>query len=1188
MTKHQTLRIPLCIKFLLYLFCLFSVARAQVYPVQVTPVLVPPYPLHMNEYYGGTTERFAVVLTNTDLQKPLLEVRLRLYIEGQQLKLKSSEGGDYPTINLDAGVPQRISLGDLAPYFHPDNLDFSGWDRAGYIRDGRLPEGMYSFCFEAIAAHTGQLLSRKSCTMAYLALNDPPLLNLPGKAERVAAGEVQNIPFQWTPRNMGSPSAAFNTRYEFTLKELWDTEIAPEAGFESSPVLYQASVSTTTLLLGPAEPQLVPGKRYAWRVRAISSSPTGEQTDSYRNHGFSEIYWFDYQNDCKPPAAINAGVTGTQAILKWEDPTGASPAGGYTLQYREAALTGGNWYRISTLEKTAQLRGLKPGQVYEYRIGSVCSTAGYVAGADNASYSPILNFETAADPGGTTTINCGMIAPEISIANKNPIPSLSAGELFTTGKFPVRLTKVTGSRSFSGEGYLTIPMLGQVNVKVRFKGIGINTDRQLYDGVVETGYEEGEAQVADVKEIYDDLKTLVAEITSLVKKRTDYLEHYSGTERDKKEALEREKEENEAYAALAGSPYLTAQEKAELKAEQAEKSAGYSGLAGEKDCGGNTIVPKKGPGHDFADVDCYTQKIAGATKLKSYAEKARGRERQANEKEQRELASSWVINIGAKPTDKENVAAFATPDGSAIYLDREQITRYTAHTVTGALTGFKLRSGESYSYDSGTKSYKSPGGEAFQPVRVPGEGTLEVLLFEKLGCEVRLYAVNVSYPNTPSILPERSAGKLKEQFSVGCLEGFFKEQGREYVSRLEKLLKIAEFFKKCAREKWAAYDGGIVPYCFWKNSNTAPALYYSALDVPFRVGMIDGAYGQVKGLVELSEKLSEITYAYTIGSLDCEGLLDNVKEYGELQAEINKLSKEEAIEKQVQKAFAEFKARRLEAHTRDCLANKKIITETEETIKALWELVENEEKLEQSIASIGERLKEYLSKLADTTELARYKQGKLVIDVASMFIGAGEVNGARKIITFEKYLAKAGKADVEKVVAELGERGKKVEGIGDEVVDGADDLVKKIPDEVLAEIDRIKELSKDQRIKELGLDPVKGQLDLYEGEIGQLIESEYGFFKRFTTSAEGDFVSMSGENKGKSFDVFGLPKHVARFENYDIAKFFPSIDKHFLNKPNIDFLVLDMRYMNVSQKTKVNEYINKKFHNSLFKLIKVE
>jgi hypothetical protein len=43
---------------------------------------------------------------------------------------------------------------------------------------------------------------------------------------------------------------------------------------------------------------------------------------------------------------------------------------------------------------------------------------------------------------------------------------------------------------------------------------------------------------------------------------------------------------------------------------------------------------------------------------------------------------------------------------------------------------------------------------------------------------------------------------------------------------------------------------------------------------------------------------------------------------------------------------------------------------------------------------------------------------------------------------------------------------------------------------VAAEITRIKGLNKTERIKELGYDVFNKKLDLYEGEIGQLMESK--------------------------------------------------------------------------------------------------
>ncbi|NTE03448.1 hypothetical protein G6M26_07950 [Agrobacterium tumefaciens] len=518
--KYDVLNLKFCILKLIALcsFLAFSLTtKAQIYPVQVMPVLVPPYSLNTSDFYNGTAEKLAVVLTNTDLQKPALSVRLRMYIESQGAKLQSKDGVYYPTITLDAGIPQRISLGELAPYFNIDNLSFSGITRAMYAQKGKLPEGFYSFCFEAIEVNTGKVLSRKSCSMAYITLSDPPLLNLPLKGESIASRAVQNIIFQWTPRNLGSPNGAFNTEYEFTLKELWDTGIAAEAAFESTQPLYQVTVRPTTLLMGPAEPQLIPGKRYAWRVRAVSTSPTGEQADSYRNNGFSEIYWFTYQSDCKPPLTINSSVSSGRATINWTaDPSnGGIPAGGYSLQYRERSLSGSKWYSLNILENRAMLYDLKPGKTYEYRVGSSCVAGNIGIGTDLATYSDLLTLEM---PGrsDTSTINCGMISPETTITNRTSIQSLNAGELFTAGKFPVKITRVSGSGSFNGEGYVTVPMLGYANIKVRFSNIQVNTERQLFAGVVETSFNPKEEQIADVDTIKKDLAALGKAVGTIV------------------------------------------------------------------------------------------------------------------------------------------------------------------------------------------------------------------------------------------------------------------------------------------------------------------------------------------------------------------------------------------------------------------------------------------------------------------------------------------------------------------------------------------------------------------------------------------------------------------------------------------------------------------------------------------------
>ena len=164
---NRTLRIiQLNVLLLLMQFTL----HAQVYPVQVVPQLLPPYTLNFSDYYQGTQEKLVVLLTNTDLTKPALQVRLKMSIQGQSAKFKSRDGVYYPPITLDGGAPQRITLNDLAPYFNLDNLDVEGVTRSQFQQNQKLPEGFYQFCFEAYEYNTNRLVGRSNCAMAWISL----------------------------------------------------------------------------------------------------------------------------------------------------------------------------------------------------------------------------------------------------------------------------------------------------------------------------------------------------------------------------------------------------------------------------------------------------------------------------------------------------------------------------------------------------------------------------------------------------------------------------------------------------------------------------------------------------------------------------------------------------------------------------------------------------------------------------------------------------------------------------------------------------------------------------------------------------------------------------------------------------------------------------------------------------------
>ena len=136
----------------LLLFVLLSSgtnAFSQVSPVQVLPSVLPPYSTLLSEYYTGDNTRLSVTLINTDFNEPQLKVYLRMTIEGQGVKLQSSDYGNYPSIELTPGLPVNLRQTDLAPYFSSQNLIVAA-SSGGLRPQVRLPEGYYQFSFEAI------------------------------------------------------------------------------------------------------------------------------------------------------------------------------------------------------------------------------------------------------------------------------------------------------------------------------------------------------------------------------------------------------------------------------------------------------------------------------------------------------------------------------------------------------------------------------------------------------------------------------------------------------------------------------------------------------------------------------------------------------------------------------------------------------------------------------------------------------------------------------------------------------------------------------------------------------------------------------------------------------------------------------------------------------------------------------
>ena len=452
---------------------------AQTYPVQVVPMLTPPYSSKIADYANPMANRVQLQLITTDLSVQNRSVQLYVEIKGNGLTAASAPvlSGISP-LRINGGEILRLTNAELASYFQLRNLE--GITSQQYT--SALPDGMYSFCFRVKDVLSGRWLSQGHCAIAYLMLNDPPILNIPTDNEQVAVTDFQNIIFSWTPRQIN----ATNITYSFELREILDPALDPRFAFEvSRRILKEDDLRMTTFVYDVSKPNLIPGRRYAWRVRAISTGGLAENS-VFKNNGYSEVHSFVYAVNCSKPLFLLSQQQGkNRTKLLWQGHTLHQK---YHIQYRKKGVANAQWFEASTRNTQTLITDLEAGE-YEFRVGATCETERYGINPSYV-YSDIQTFKIEKTPNTTEQgYNCGIV-PKITITNQKPLNSLVTNEVFVAGDFSVTILEVSGSNGvFSGKGFVKVPYLNDTKLAVEFENIKINADYQLTDGVVKTTYD---------------------------------------------------------------------------------------------------------------------------------------------------------------------------------------------------------------------------------------------------------------------------------------------------------------------------------------------------------------------------------------------------------------------------------------------------------------------------------------------------------------------------------------------------------------------------------------------------------------------------------------------------------------------------------------------------------------------------
>jgi hypothetical protein len=461
------------------LFLVSLSSAAQVFPVQANVNLTPPYSPYLSDYTAPGSQRLIIQLMPNDITTSDHPIKLRITIEGVGITIRTKQNFvPQPLTLYGGGSPTTLYGEDILEYFNPNNLEFAGYSKAEFIKTAKIPEGIYRFSVEVFSYNRNVQLSNKGTTMAWIILNDPPLLNLPRKDTKIKILDPTSIPFTWTPRHTGSANSAFSTEYIFRLVEIWPENRNPNDAFLTQRPLYEETTTQTQFVYGLEHPALIPGRKYAWSVQARDV----EGKDLFKNNGKSEVFMFQFGDALSAPENIKQDRSNARTIdISWEPPAQGEIPKEYRVRYRKKGTANRSpWYESLTDQRWITLTELQSDTIYEIQIRSEAKPR-------VSEYSQLKYMHTMSDT--VSSVTCGKGTEIVAPENLKPLLILRPGDVITAALFKVVVTEAEATgETFSGTGYMAVPMFNGASVKVEFKGIKLNELYQLTAGEIVTTY----------------------------------------------------------------------------------------------------------------------------------------------------------------------------------------------------------------------------------------------------------------------------------------------------------------------------------------------------------------------------------------------------------------------------------------------------------------------------------------------------------------------------------------------------------------------------------------------------------------------------------------------------------------------------------------------------------------------------
>jgi TANFOR domain-containing protein len=283
---------------------LFILGYGQPYTVNINITVTPPYPTKVT-YYTSQPDKILVFFT--DISTTDQQIYVQGEISGENgIRIYTDPAYKMPqAIVLKPGVPYRMTRQNVEEVFNYDHLKLEGISKNEVIYGNGLPEGSYTICMKALDYETGEQLSAEApqgCSNTFIVSDiEPPVVLNPVCGDTVKAKAPQNLLFTWTR----PPGVPVNVQFNLKIIEVLPTDRNINDAVQSAthPVFFETNSPTTMCMLGPADPQLVAGKTYAFVITVYD--PANQWV--FRNNGMSEVCSFIYAEP-KPSNDIDEGL----------------------------------------------------------------------------------------------------------------------------------------------------------------------------------------------------------------------------------------------------------------------------------------------------------------------------------------------------------------------------------------------------------------------------------------------------------------------------------------------------------------------------------------------------------------------------------------------------------------------------------------------------------------------------------------------------------------------------------------------------------------------------------------------------------------------------------------------------------------------------------------------------------------